>query len=451
MAATDSREGDLWLSAVALAVAAGALSYALQDNNGNLSPTALGLLTLTIACVTLVVVHPRIPALERWADQPAMLILGAAIAGEIGLSLITPAGMYLRVGPTTYLVHHLLVAAAAVLAGTQLSEKPWLGRAGMVLLLGVHFALGLWVVNASPAPSIDVYVWHRAAFQAVSQGTSPWGISIPNIYGHVAFYSPEVATPARVNIGYPYPPLSLIFTGLGNLLGDFRYANAAALTATGALLAWMRPGRLSRAAAILFLFTPRELFVLEQGWTEAHVVLVFAAVVFAAARSPRFLRWAYAALLMVKQYGVFTAPLLALLVRPWKEWRKEVLWAAGLAAAVTVPFALWDLEGFFRSVVMFQVKQPFRGEALSYMAWTAQNGAPVLPQWLTFAILPIPVALALWRAPRTPAGFAASSALLFVLFFAFAKQAFCNYYFFVLGMICTALSAIAQGSPGEKA
>jgi hypothetical protein len=127
-----------------------------------------------------------------------------------------------------------------------------------------------------------------------------------------------------------------------------------------------------------------------------------------------------------------------------------VLWAAGVAAAVTVPFALWDLEGFFRSVVMFQVKQPFRVEALSYMAWTAQDGAPVLPQWLTFAILPVPVALALWRAPRTPAGFAASSALVFILFFAFAKQAFCNYYFLVLGMICTALAASARGEGGTE-
>src|SRR6185295_3117125 len=110
-------------------------------------------------CAALVTVHPRVPALERWGDQPAMLILGAAIAGEIWLSLITPAGMYLRVGPMTYVIHHLLISAAAVLAGTQLSENPWLGRGGMVLLLGVHFALGLWVVNASPAPAIDVYVW----------------------------------------------------------------------------------------------------------------------------------------------------------------------------------------------------------------------------------------------------------------------------------------------------
>jgi hypothetical protein len=165
--------------------------------------------------------------------------------------------------------------------------------------------------------------------------------------------------------------------------------------------------------------------------------------VFAAVRSPRVLRYAYGALLAVKQYGVFTVPLLLLLVRPGKKWAREVLIAGAIAAAVTVPFALWDVPGFLRSVVVFQGKQPFRVEALSYIAWTAEGGVPRLPLWLSFGVLPVPLALGLWRAPRTPSGFAAASSLLFVLFFAFAKQAFCNYYFLVLGTICTALAALA--------
>jgi hypothetical protein len=42
------------------------------------------------------------------------------------------------------------------------------------------------------------------------------------------------------------------------------------------------------------------------------------------------------------------------------------------------------------------------------------------------------------RVPRTPAGFAASTALIFALFFAFNKQAFCNYYFVVFAASCCA-------------
>jgi hypothetical protein len=446
------RGGDAWLTATALVVGATAMGYAIHHNAGNLSPTALFLLTVAIACAAVAVLQPRVGAVERWGDRPAMVLAGVAVAWEIGQALVTTPGAYVRVQPMTYVVHHLLIAAAAVLAGAQLAEKPWLGRVGLVALLGVHLALGIWMVQVSPEPAIDTWYWSRVAFQALGHGVDPYSITMPNIYGHIQFYSPELATLERVNVGYPYPPLSLIVSGLGHLFGDYRYANAVAITAAGGLMAWMRPGRLSRAAAVLFLFTPKVLFVVEQGWSEGHVVLAFAAVVFVAVRSPRFLRWAYGALLAVKQYGVFTIPLLALVARPGKKWW-EVLWGAvALAALVTVPFALWDVSGFIRSVIVFQGKQPFRWEALSFVAWTARNGQPTLPLWLCFAVLPLPLALAVWRSPRTPAGFAASSALAYVMFFAFAKQAFANYYFLVIAALCTALAALAPekaAAPGE--
>ncbi|HYV43815.1 MAG TPA: hypothetical protein VFA20_03095 [Myxococcaceae bacterium] len=442
---------DVWLSASALAVGASALAYAIHDNNGNQSPTAIALLTVAILCAALAVLHPQIPFVERWGDRPAMLILTLAIVGEMGLAFITSPGIYLRVQPMTFVIHHLLVAVAAVLAGAQLAEKPWLGRTGMALVLGVSFALGIWMVISSPAPAIDAWYWHRTALQALFKGVDPYSISMPNIYGHTAFYGEGLATPTQVNVGYPYPPLSLLIAVLGNLFGDYRMANVAAITAAGGLIAWMRPGRISRAAAILFLFSPRELFVVEQGWTEGHVVLMLVGVVFVAARSPRFLRWAFGALVAVKQYGVLTTPLLALVVRPGKEWARVVGGAAALALLLTVPMALWDVPGFIKSVVLFQAKQPFRAEALSYVAWTARpDGVPRLPLWFSFAVLPVPLALSLWRSPRTAAGFGVSSAFAYVMFFGFAKQAFTNYYFMVLAALCAALAALAPEAPRSQ-
>ena len=309
--------GDRWLAAIALAVGASGLGYGLQDYNGNLSPMALGLLTLAIACAALAVINPRLRFVERWGDGPAVGLLGAAIAFYFALEFITPPGMYLRVQPMTYVVHHVMLAGAAVLAGAQLTERPWLGRAGMGALLVLHFMLQVWLVRASPEPAIDVWYWHRAAFAALANGINPYSIHMPNIYGHTMWFAEGMATPTVVKVGFTYPPLSLLVTWAGHVLaGDYRFANAVAMTATGALLAWMRPGRLSRASALLFLFMPRQLFVLEQGWSEGHVVLAFAAVVFVAVRSPRFLLLAYGLLLASKQYCLFTIPLLLLLVRP---------------------------------------------------------------------------------------------------------------------------------------
>jgi hypothetical protein len=75
----------------------------------------------------------------------------------------------------------------------------------------------------------------------------------------------------------------------------------------------------------------------------------------------------------------------------------------------------------------------------------------------SYAILPAAVAslialmIAVWRSPRSPAGFAASLALLSLAFFAFNKQAFCNYYFFVIGALCCAIAASTNATACGRA
>jgi hypothetical protein len=66
--------------------------------------------------------------------------------------------------------------------------------------------------------------------------------------------------------------------------------------------------------------------------------------------------------------------------------------------------------------------------------------------WVAFAGVAVASAVALWRAPRTPAGFAASIALVYGVFFALNKQAFSNYYYFVVGALCVALAAHSRTS-----
>jgi hypothetical protein len=78
---------------------------------------------------------------------------------------------------------------------------------------------------------------------------------------------------------------------------------------------------------------------------------------------------------------------------------------------------------------------------LSVLAWWVDHGhaqpSPVVP----FVVVAVASAVAVWRLPRTPAGFGAATALTFLAFFAFNKQAFCNYYFFVVGALAVTLAA----------
>ncbi len=170
------------------------------------------------------------------------------------------------------------VAGASVAAGVLLCAREGWARCAAIAVFCVGFcALGFWMLRASPAPIIDVFTWHKVSYAAFANGTNPWSIFMPNIYGQTLWYAPGLADAAQVKVGYPYPPLTFILGGLANAVtGDYRYADVIACTGAGVLLAFCRPGRLGPIAAALFFLTPRSLFVLEQGWTEPLSVLMFA-------------------------------------------------------------------------------------------------------------------------------------------------------------------------------
>ena len=100
---------------------------------------------------------------------------------------------------------------------------------------------------------------------------------------------------------------------------------------------------------------------------------------------------------------------------------------------------------------MWQLVQPFRDDALSFLVlFFHQPSLP--PLWLPFVPVIPAIVLSLWRLPRTPAGFAAAVTLINLAFFAFNKQAFCNYYFFVVGTACWTVAAMwpAARSAGTR-
>jgi hypothetical protein len=299
------------------------------------------------------------------------------------------------------------------------------------------------MILTAPHPFIDVHVWQIEAIRALLHGTNPYAITMPNIYGHDLFYSSGMVVNGRVQIGYPYPPLTLFLSVPGYFFGDHRYTELAAMTIAAALMVASRPGRLSAIVAAVFLLTPRIFFVLEEGWTDPLPVAMLCLVVFCAFRASKLLPYAFGLFLATKQYLILAAPLMVLLLpRPfsWRQALQFFLRAGAAAAVVTLPLMLLNVRAFFHDLIEFQALQPMRAESLSYLPIMAGKGMST-PQWLCFVMAAAALALCLWRTPRTPAGFAGSVALVFAIFFAFGKQAFCNYYFFVVGAICCAVAA----------
>lgn len=346
-------------------------------------------------------------------------------------------------------------------------------RGRVPLLLGAYalLALSLILPDSPPHKFADFYLFQRDASAALLHGANPYAITFPNIYGdNSPFYGPGLSVGGRLQFGYVYMPLTLLMALPGYLLGDLRFSHLASVALAAALIAALRPGRISFLAAALLLFTPTNLFVVKMGWVENFVVLTLAATLFCVLRRPRFLPLALGLLLASKQYIVLALPLM-LLLWPRSAWRdqarKSLVRASGWALLVTLPLALWDAAAFWKSVVALQTRQPFRDDSLSYLALLKHAGFEPPSALIAFALLP---PLMFWMLRRlapslapadaarrarvgadvtqsdvtqsdAPAAFAAALGLLFLFFFAFNKQAFVNYYFFVLFAFGAAIAA----------
>jgi hypothetical protein len=296
------------------------------------------------------------------------------------------------------------------------------------------------VIRTVPSPQIDVVTVSEAAIDAVAAGRSPYSISFRNIYGDGSFYGEGTATESEVRQGFPYPPLTLAFIAPAEwLFGDYRHALVLAIAAAVVLVGSIGWTRHAMLAGTLLATTPRIFFEIEQGWTEPLGVLLLALT---HARTGSI---ALGLTLAIKQYLAVALPLAPLLpASAAASAGRRLVTALAVAAAVTVPFVVWDPAGFLNSAVLLQLREPFRPDSLSVLAWLAHHGIVVPHMAATLAAGVVALVLALRTLPRSTASFATGLAFVTCAMFLFGKKAFCNYYFFVLGALCVAIAAIGQ-------
>jgi hypothetical protein len=455
-----------------LGLAALGVALALARSEGAFEPLALGLVTLSL-CLALCAIRigdgTEGPGAATVAgEEPAhptgdlgatggLLLLGLAACLLLDSSL--PPGLYAdqsRLGALPP-----LLVSAALLSGTYAlaGAPPWLSRSRFWALLLVAAALGYCLLRASPYPRIDVFDIQQGGLGALLHGQSPYARAYPNIYGPgTPFVSPEALSPDGLLIRWnPYTPLIfLVELPFAFFRLDHRWALLLSqLLAAAAIRRLGGRTRTAELCGLLVLFQPRGLFVLEQSWTEPTVLVAFCLALLAAARwresltreqnGARGLLWtglAGALLLSTKQY----APLLAVPIffaLPRSGRRTSALVAVAGALATLLPFFLWTPRAFLDGVVRFQLLAPFRDDALSWLAALARMGGPRLPPWPGFLLA---FAALLFGLRRTilPARAAAVTAASFLCLVLFNKQAFCNYYWLVAGLLLTATSLYAR-------
>jgi uncharacterized membrane protein len=210
---------------------------------------------------------------------------------------------------------------------------------------------------------------------------------------------------------------------------------------------------------VLFITTPLFFYMSYLGWTEPIMMFGLEALLATRRRWPAASPYLFGLFGALKQYTIVLAPLYLLLMPRPLQWRSVIgaaLRGAAAAAVVTVPFVLWNSAAFSWSVIELQFHQPFRKDALSLLAWSVNSFG--WPPPAAYSILPLAAAaiaavLALWRAPRSTSGFAASVLFVLCCFLLPAKQAFANYYFLAIGaaFLWLAVSGLSDGSKGSRA
>jgi hypothetical protein len=440
---------------LAIVAAASALGAAIQVRDGLYQPRAFAALTVALAATAAAFFIPwRLPSsIQRWTHW----LLAIALAFNF-FQLFTydhPGSWhayddgYLRANRFYYAA---LTAAAVLAAGMVL--RPHLARPLLLALAIVICLIGGWVIRSVPQPHMDVWMVQTEGLKTFVHGRhNPYAAVFPDIYHRPGLYAPgAMRSDGLVHQGFPYPPMAFWMELPGYVIGgDYRWSNLAAIALSGVLIAYCGLGNLAPLAAAVFLTTPRTFFILETGWTEPLTLLLLCATIFCALRLRRLMPVALGLFLCSKQYLLWAIPPVILLAgRPLQFGRLTRILAIAFltGCCASLPLILWDFKAFITANFTIADAAPFRTDALSYLAlWASVTHHVPTPGAVTaigFTSAALATLLVLARAPRSPAGYALAVAFAHLVFFAFYKFAFCNYYYLLVGALCAAAAAGAM-------
>jgi hypothetical protein len=375
------------------------------------------------------------------ARRVGTLALSVAMASTLAAFLRQPGDFV----STSLAPYYALSSCAALLVASYVLEiraamtpaHARLARLRPYGMLAVAFALGAWMIHASPSPRIDVWLIHQQAARALLAGRSPYA---PGVIETIDTFHQQTVVKA-----YGYPPMNAVLTAVAYAFtGETRWATLVAILIGGYLL-WLTARRARRPGdpwpdllLACFLFHPRGLFVVEQAWGDPLALPFLAGFALAAASGRRRLAAVLLGLLCsVKQHFAIYGVVLVLV--PGIGVSGAVL-ALATAAATYLPFAIASPRGLWTGLVELHTKGAFRADSLSLTAVIADAGF-VLPSWVG-VVATLGFLAFVTRIARTLGALLLASAVAFLIFYVLGRQAFCNYYYVVCQTLLIAAAAL---------
>jgi hypothetical protein len=347
--------------------------------------------------------------------------------GTWGTRIFIPLGMMLAATVLGALVVLRPSDAQMADGAPRATMIAWLIFAALVV---AHVGFAFLYFGQGPSPKIDTFTFQRDASNSLLHGTNPFGGTQANIFDafHTPlFYGPGLVVDGRVQAGFQYPPLTLLWVLPGYLLGDVRYSYIFAVIVTALFSFMICPNARGLWVVAALFFSPVTFLVEFLCWTEPLVLMMLSVCVYAAVKKKWWMPIALGLFLATKQYNVLALPLIGLLIRPfnWRDYWKLAALSLGVATLTVLPFAIWNFRGLWHDLVLFHLAQPFRADAVSFAVpfpWVLKIGPLLLIAFIAGTVL---------VAKRSPAIFAAAYGVSLLLFVSTNKQAFMNYYFLI--------------------
>ena len=314
-----------------------------------------------------------------------------------------------------------------------------------------------WRAETTPGSHAqsEVLVTEEAA-RALAAGVDP--------YRATYLQGPLAARPPGTKTHFPYLPGMLAF-GMPRAWGGDRpvadarvfFAGTALVLAVAALAkSRVAPGRALVAFQALAVFPTGALLAATGGDDLPVLALTLLALVCLSRRRPVAAGLAAGAAAALKQTAW---PLLPFLVMAGRRTagrparRSIALAAAGVLAAVVVPFVLWDPAAFLEDVIRFPLglgthATPADSPTLGRALGRAFPGArTVIAVAVIAAVAGFVLYLMIRRAPRTAAGVAASTGTVLGVAFVLAPAARFGYLVYPVDLLVWAW-ALGPGPPG---
>jgi hypothetical protein len=197
----------------------------------------------------------------------------------------------------------------------------------------------------------EVIVVEEAA-RAALHGHDPYAVDYRN--------GPLSDRPAATQVHFPYLPAMLVFglpraaDGLTPWSDARVWFTVAALVAAGVGLARMRtatPAARIRTFQVLFALPTGALLLATGGVDIPVIAMLLAAAVHA--RSERSIAAGVLGGLAPKQTSILVLPFFVLAMPAGPSRRRFVVAAGGVAAALIIPFAAWDVGAFVEDTILF--------------------------------------------------------------------------------------------------